>query len=110
MAGTLLVSSGLGALTPALSSTYSFVDEGPSDIGFEIRNGFLVKVDMQGRAVQRMGSAQYVTPSIVRVGTTYYCQWEGFAELQVKRYNYPSVRRWWCTPRGIEAHPQGWNY
>jgi hypothetical protein len=108
--GAFLVPSRLNGIPPALSNTYSYVDEGPSDIGYEVRNGILVKVDMQGKAVQRMGTPQYVSPSIVRVGATYYCQWEGFAEQQVKQYNYPRVRRWWCTPRGIEEHPRGWNY
>jgi hypothetical protein len=107
---SLFPSSFTHFIHPALSSGIGYVDEGPGDIWFEIRNGILVKLDQQGKIVQRMGLPEYVSPNIVKAGSTFYCQWEGFAERQVKQYNYPAPRRWWCTPRGIEAHPRGWNY
>ena len=101
----LLALTALCTLTPAHSAPFDYVDEGPSDIVFVIRKGELVKTDQGGRVVQRMEKVTSVSANIMRVGSIYYCKWQGFAETQASKY---ASKRWWCTPRGIELHPEQW--
>lgn len=102
----LLALAAFCTLTPANSAPFEYVDEGPGDIVFVIRKGELVKTDQGGRVVQRIGKVTSISANIMRVGPTYYCKWQGFAETQARKY---ASKRWWCTPRGIELHPEQWS-
>lgn len=101
----LLALAALCMLTPAHSAPFKYVVEGPVDIAFVIRKSDLVKTDKGGRAVQRMGKVTSISANILRLGSTCYCKWQGYAETQVRKY---ANKRWWCTPRGIELHPEQW--
>lgn len=101
----ILASSSLCLLLPLRAEGNGYVDEGPGDAAFELRSGEVVQTDLGGKVVKRLGKAQPVSPDIVKVGSTYYCKWKGFAETQVKKFG---AKRWRCTPRGIEAHPTPW--
>ena len=95
---------GTGIQQASLAGNFGYVDYGPGDTFFEIRNGSLYAIGFGGKPYKEIGKPVKVNSNILRVDSTYYCRWEGYAEQQVKKFN-SSGAQWYCTPSGIRAKP-----
>jgi hypothetical protein len=69
---------------------------------FVIRNGALYTQVLGEKTYTRIGVPVRISGNIIRVGSTYYCRWEGYAEHQVKKFNNVGAK-WQCTSNGIQA-------
>jgi len=87
--------------TPIQAASVSYVDYGPGDTFFEIRNGSMYNVGMRGNAIKIDGVPKRITSNIIKVGSVYYCRWEDYAEKQIKKLS-ATVSQWQCTSNGIQ--------
>ena len=87
--------------TPIQAASVSYVDYGPGDTFFEIRNGSMYRTEMGGNAIKVDGVPKHITSNIIKVGSVYYCRWKNYAEQQIQKFNATGAQ-WQCTSRGIK--------
>lgn len=86
--------------TPIQAASVSYVDYGPGDTFFEIRNGSMYQTGMGGKAAKIDGVPRRITSNIIKVGSVYYCRWEDYAEKLIKKFSATGAS-WQCTSNGI---------
>jgi hypothetical protein len=87
-----------------LSSSSQYVDRGPGDTLFVIRNCLLYADGMSGLASEPTGKPQPVSEYIIKVDETYYCEWERYAKSAVESSpRIASGAPWICRHDGIHA-------
>ena len=87
--------------TPIQAASVTYVDYGPGDTYFEIKNGSMYQFGIGGGGIKIDGVPKRITSNIIKVGSVYYCRWEDYAEKQVKKFS-ATVAQWQCTSNGIQ--------
>jgi hypothetical protein len=85
----------------ANAGDFGYVDT-VGDGYFVIKNGVLYTQVLGEKTHVRIGVPTRISDYIVRVGSTYYRRWEGYAEHQAKKFRSTGII-WHCTPDGLRA-------
>jgi len=73
--------------TPIQAASVTYVDYGPGDTYFEIKNGSMYQTGIGGGGIKIDGVPKRITSNIIKVGSVYYYRWEDYAEKQVKKFS-----------------------